>query len=314
MLRIKDPKITVPYYQNNFGMKLLSKFEFNEAKFSIYFMGILPSDVNAPDADNVEESTKFLFNYQGTLVELVHNHGTETDDNFKANNGNVEPNRGFGHLAFSTNDVYASCAKLEANEVKFQKKPDEGRMKGLAFALDPDGYWLEIISRSQESNIQTDYNLAQTMIRVKDPEKSLHFYTQLIGMTLVAEKHFPDNKFSLYFLASLPKDTPVADPKSEQASQDLKKMFNPVLELTHNHGTESDPNFKYHNGNDDPKGYGHIAFLVDDVNAAVNDLEAANIQFKKKPSEGLIKGISFAYDLDGYWVEIIQRGLNPKPQ
>ena len=33
---------------------------------------------------------------------------------------------------------------------KFQKKPDEGRMKGLAFALDPDGYWVEIVPRTND--------------------------------------------------------------------------------------------------------------------------------------------------------------------
>ena len=40
-------------------------------------------------------------------------------------------------------------------------------MKGLAFALDPDGYWLEIIVRDAQHTIPTKFNLAQTMIRVK---------------------------------------------------------------------------------------------------------------------------------------------------
>lgn len=48
---------------------------------------------------------------------------------------------GFGHIAFNTDDVYAACVKLEKAGVSFKKKPDEGRMKGLAFAYDPDGYW-----------------------------------------------------------------------------------------------------------------------------------------------------------------------------
>ena len=41
------------------------------------------------------------------------------------------------------------CAALEEGGVAFHKKPDEGGMKGLAFCLDPDGYWIEIIKRGQ---------------------------------------------------------------------------------------------------------------------------------------------------------------------
>ena len=51
------------------------------------------------------------------------------------NNGNVEPNRGFGHLAVMTSDVYKECEELDRKGIKFQKRPDEGRMKGLAFIL-----------------------------------------------------------------------------------------------------------------------------------------------------------------------------------
>lgn len=76
-------------------------------------------------------------------------------------------------------------------------------MKGLAFALDPDGYYMEIISRKSESKELPYFQLAQTMLRVKDPALSLPFYKDL-GMTLVNERHFSD--FSLYFLATLPKD------------------------------------------------------------------------------------------------------------
>jgi catechol 2,3-dioxygenase-like lactoylglutathione lyase family enzyme len=113
---------------------------------------------------------------------------------------------GFGHIAMMTPDVYASCDQLEAQGVKFQKKPDEGRMKGLAFALDPDGYWIEIISRSANSPIKLNYTLAQTMLRVKDPVKSLRFYQELLGMDLLRVREFgvgTDWGFTLYFLANL---------------------------------------------------------------------------------------------------------------
>jgi len=302
MLRIKDPKLSLPFYQNNFGTTHIHNYHFNEAKFSIYFLTILEPGVTAPQP-GTPEAAAFLWNYKGTVIELTHNHGTEDNPDYKANNGNVEPHRGFGHIAFNTNDVYDACTKLEQNGVKFQKKPDEGRMKGLAFALDPDGFWLEIVKRGPEAatKFNTYYNLSQTMIRVKDPAKSLQFYRDVWGMTVVGERHFSDAKFSLSFLASIPKD-------QSFVFNEYNNLWCQVLELTHNHGTESNPSFSYHNGNDEPKGFGHIAFLVDDVNAACADLENLGYKFKKKPNEGMLKGIAFVYDPDNYWVEIVQRG------
>ena len=47
---------------------------------------------------------------------------------------------GFGHIAFNVDDVYAASDRLEAAGIPFKKKPNNGRMKGLAFAYDPDGY------------------------------------------------------------------------------------------------------------------------------------------------------------------------------
>lgn len=67
---------------------------------------------------------------------MHHDFGTEKDSSFSINNGNVEPNRGFGHIAVNCDDVYASCEKLVAADVKFQKKPDEGRMKGFFKIVD----------------------------------------------------------------------------------------------------------------------------------------------------------------------------------
>jgi lactoylglutathione lyase len=64
-----------------------------------------------------------------------------------------------------------------------------------------------------------------------------------------------------------------------------------VLELTHNHGTETDADFAgYASGNSDPgRGFGHIAITVDDVEAACERFEKLGVQFKKRPNEGSMK-------------------------
>ena len=122
---------------------------------------------------------------------------------------------------------------------------------GLAFALDPDGYWIEIVSRHEESTITNKFTFAQTMIRVKDPVKSLHFFRDILGMTLLKESHMgvgTDWGFSLYFLAHVPSDeaATLPAPDSPEAGDSIRHMFRPVLELTHNHGTENNPDFKYY--------------------------------------------------------------------
>ena len=132
--------------------------------------------------------------------------------------GNAEGD-GFGHIAFNCDDVYASCERLEKSGVGFKKKPDEGRMKGLAFALDPDGYWVEVVQRSEQSRIGAEFNLSQTMLRVCNPAASLAFCRDGMGMTLVRESHYPEANFSLYFLASLPQGERVDyDPADRAAS------------------------------------------------------------------------------------------------
>jgi len=97
---------------------------------------------------------------------------------------------------------------------------------------------------------------------------------------LVAARHFPQWKFSLYFLGTFPegKSFPF-EPESDEAFSYLNQIDATVLELTHNHGTETDPDFKHHNGNSDPRGFGHTGFIVDDLVPFCEKLEAEGVKF-----------------------------------
>ncbi len=79
-----------------------------------------------------------------------------------------------------------------------------------------------------------------------------------------------------------------------------------MLELTHNHGTEDDPDFAYHDGNSDPRGFGHICVSVPDVVAACERFEQLGVPFQKRLTDGRMKSLAFIKDPDGYWVEVIQ--------
>lgn len=147
MLRIRDPDKSLAFYRDVLGMTLLNRFDFPEMKFSLYFVGYLrPEDGALPD--DKAARAEFTFRQRGA-VELTHNHGTESDASFVGyHNGNSDP-RGFGHIGITVPDVYAACERFEQLGVEFAKRPDDGKMKGLAFIKDPDGYWIEILSATR---------------------------------------------------------------------------------------------------------------------------------------------------------------------
>ena len=101
------------------------------------------------------------------------------------------------------------------------------------------------------------------MIRVKDPEKSIQFYQNVMGMGLKHKIENKDAKFNLYFLGY----GPVASDSSTNGVNPIVDREG-LLELTWNYGTEKDPNFKYHDGNSEPQGFGHICISVDNLEAA----------------------------------------------
>lgn len=122
--------------------------------------------------------------------------------------------------------------------------------------------------------------LLHTMIRVGNLDKSLAFYTDVLGMQLLRKKDYPDGRFTLAFVGY--------GAESEQA----------VIELTHNWDTES-----YELGT----GYGHIALEVEDVYAACDRIRAKGGVITREP--GPMKHgstvLAFVQDPDGYKIELL---------
>ena len=176
-------------------------------------------------------------------------------------------------------------------------------MHHIAFALDPDDYWVEIISDNKAEETEhikeTDtstYRMNHTMIRVKDHTKSLAFYQDTVGMSLLRTSESPSSKFNLYFLGYVP-----------GANNDVNTTpLEGVLELTWNYGTEQDEKFQYHDGNTDPQGFGHIAVTVDDLDAACARFDEKGVSWKKRLTDGRMKNVAFVLDPDGYWIEVVQ--------
>ena len=125
--------------------------------------------------------------------------------------------------------------------------------------------------------------ILHTMIRVGDLEKSLKFYTEVLGMALLRRQDYPEGRFTLAFVGY--------GPESEGA----------VIELTHNWDTPA-----YELGN----GFGHIALAVPDAYAACAEIKARGgvVVREAGPMKHGNTVIAFVEDPDGYKIELIQRG------
>ncbi len=149
------------------------------------------------------------------------------------------------------------------------------------------------------------FTFNHTMLRVKDPAKSLAFYTGILGMTLLAVKKYPEMEFDLYFLAKLTEDERDNLPAGDDLAIYTFRQRG-ILELTHNYGTESQDDFSYHDGNAQPQGFGHICFTVPNLAEAVAWFDENNVTFQKRPEDGSMNNIAFIKDVDGYWIEIVK--------
>lgn len=295
------------------GLNQVQQLDFPENKFSLYFLAY-----NGPESLQGDRH----WTDRHAVLELTHNHGTESDPNYSIVNGNTEPHRGFGHLAVSVDNIEQACKRLEDAGYQFQKKLTEGRMRHIAFVKDPDGYWVEIIRRKDEDyNTTTDpntYRLNHTMLRVKDAEKSLKYYQDVMGMTLLKTNENKDAGFNLYFLGY-----PASNAKVAEGARNPVAEWEGLLELTWNYGTEKQEGQVYHNGNNEPQGFGHICKLtsefawpyisdinlgisVDDLNGACERFEGLNVNWKKRLTDGRMKNVAFILDPDDYWIEVIQ--------
>lgn len=153
------------------------------------------------------------------------------------------------------------------------------------------------------------YLFNQTMLRIREPKRSLDFYTRVMGMRLLRRLDFPEMKFTLYFLGAISNEEAATVPGDKGPRSSWVFSQRAMLELTHNWGSESKEDFHYHNGNDEPQGFGHIGFTVPDVYAACERFERLGVSFVKKVDGGRMKGLAFIRDPDGYWIEILQADM-----
>jgi len=149
MLRVKDPRVALDFYTRILGMRLLRKLDFAEMRFSLFFLHCPRVGEEVPR--DTPDRTAWIFDQRG-ILELTHNWGSEDDENFRYHDGNAPP-QGFGHICIAVPDLTAAIAWFDQNQVPYVKRPEQGKMKNIAFIKDPDGYWIEIVQPSLNRNL-----------------------------------------------------------------------------------------------------------------------------------------------------------------
>lgn len=113
MLRVRDLDASLRFYCEGLGLREVRRKDVPQGKYTLVFL-------SAPDSPEAE-------------IELTHNWGSEED---------YGSARNFGHLAFRVDDIYATCARLQAMGVAINRPPRDGHM---AFVRSPDSISIELL-------------------------------------------------------------------------------------------------------------------------------------------------------------------------
>lgn len=140
------------------------------------------------------------------------------------------------------------------------------------------------------------WKMNHTMVRVKDPVRSIGFY-QKLGMTQIGKLVMADFGFDLYFLACDSDAPSVGKLRSDRQG---------LLELTHNYGTETNDTYTVANGNDEPHlGFEKLGLTVKDLSHTLEHLRDIPVKVSQKSVDGK-PFVAVVQDPDGYYVELTQ--------
>ena len=132
-----------------------------------------------------------------------------------------------------------------------------------------------------------------TMVRVTDIDASLNFYCNLLGMSEIRRNESEQGRFTLIFLAA---------PEDEGRAKEEKA---PMIELTYN-WPDDGRNENYDGG----RNFGHLAYVVDDIYATCEKLQAGGVTINRPPRDG---HMAFVRSPDGISIELLQKGESKAP-
>lgn len=132
-------------------------------------------------------------------------------------------------------------------------------------------------------------NYLHTMLRITDPDASLHFYCELLGLEEISRQEHEEGRFTLIFLAA-PAD-----------NEWVERQRAPMVELTYNWPSEGVEPEQLNGG----RNFGHLAYRVDDIYALCTKLKNAGVTINRPPRDGYM---AFVRSPDNVSIELLQAG------
>jgi lactoylglutathione lyase len=262
MIRVNDFDAALRFYVDGLGMKALDRFELPSRRVTAQFLG--------------------YDSYATGCLELVQ----RWDAHEPYSHGS-----GYGHVSIGVADLPAMVGRIEGMGTEINLRPTRLVADGpyVSFVKDPDGYSLELLEFDPKLWVggtkESQPRFMHTMIRVKDVDAAVHFYTKGLGMKQLDRFEVEVRRATAQFLG-------------------FGDYYGWCLELVHNWDAK-DP---YSHGS----GYGHIAIGVPDVTAMMAKLEAMGAETILQPTR-LLEGapdVALLKDPEGYSVELIQTRRN----
>ncbi|GIZ49860.1 hypothetical protein CKM354_001287800 [Cercospora kikuchii] len=284
MLRIsKDPHASLTFYER-LGMRVIWTSKPPTLDAELYFLAF--------DSPTSIWHGKLLTDREG-VIELNYIPGQKINPN-----DNATPSC-FGYICILVDDVDLAYRSLAAVGGRLLGTPSGGS----GMVLDPDGYPIKLYKCSQglAAVLAEGHIMHSTMLSVRDGDRSLAFYRDVLGMGI--QHTFQDRELG-YSRHLLGYDL-LGTRNGSEKSLICQAKRGGYLELICQRGKgDSDPPV-YHNGNGEPFGYGHICVSVDDIGLACQRLEENGVVWLERLEEGQYQE-AYVLDPDSYWIKIVQ--------
>lgn len=294
-LHVKDAGSLAQFYVDKMGMKRLH-FELKNGR-QVELLGYNDEQVNQQQSVSLE------------LVTVATGAAPTSPTN--------DP-EGYWKIGIALPDVKAAVSMLRNNGVQVSQPAQFRDIGYLCHLQDPEGFTIELLQHTFEKNftplpVMNTSPLAcdrpvigQVTLRIADPERSLHFYRDVLGMKLLSRQKVDPYGFALYFLAFT--TDVIAEDKIDDVEirEWLWQRPYTTLELQHNYKTPKDQ--KYKTAKDDEVGWQGLTITCNDRAEAVQYLNAKGVPLTRNPNPESPDELAdiIALDPDGYRIDIVQ--------